>query len=307
MSEVQNFEEFYSSRIEPLVLEHDSNRRSSSSWSAIMFFLVFVFLFACGTALFSDMDGKGTFWFLSLVALIFSIHQYSKASDAYEDGFKDKVVKQIVDFVLPGNVYKPGGYMSSKLFAASCLHRERLNIGGDDFVKAQYKNIPFRASELYTSTPDDDSKWPLFKGIFFAADLGRFEGGTYIWPADDIQLGNSIADEHYRMHPIPKVYNINSGSQVFDKYYAVYSSYPAEAHTILTEEFMQRVLDFRRQLKKDFRMSFVAGRFYLTIPFEERLLETGGDLRDKSLIKEYFFTILLYPAIINQLRLYEYI
>lgn len=307
MRDAANFEEFYSTRIEPLVKEYEERRAKSVSWGNLLVFFIALFFISVLTAVYADLEGAGLFFFISLACLSFSIYKYAVVKDAFVSGFKTSIIQQIINFIIPENEYRPDRYMSSKLFKASGLYRERLDLSGDDLVKGTYKNVPFKAGELVTVIPDDDNKWPTFKGIFFAADIGRFAGATYIWRKDNIQLGNSVADEHYRLYPIPKVYKIRTGSEVFEKYYTVYSSWPDEAHSILTEEMMQNILAFRHQLKREISLSFVAGRCYVAIPFEQQLLEPAQDITDKETIKEYFFTILLYPAIINQLKLYEYI
>lgn len=308
--EIHSFEDFYATRIEPLRQDHKSKGNSYATWGLLLLF--FGALFVLSIVVAANGGESGLFCFITFALMVFSIYKLAIANDSYVGGFKSMVIKEIIDFVLPGSEYKPHSFISTRFFRASCLYRYRVkDITGDDYIKAAYKNVSFQASELASYGNDEDTKdtrgWRLFNGIFFTADLGTFSGGTYIWQKNNVQIGNSVADEHYRLYPIPSIYKIQTGSEQFDKYYTVYSSYPAEAHSILSESMMQRILSFRKQINRDISISFVAGRCYVAIPFSEKLLEPVDDLADKEGIKQLFFTILLYPAIINQLKLYEYI
>lgn len=310
MAEINDFEDFYNQKIGPLVLDHKKRSILYDRWGYVFAGSLLFFFVSIIAALQFRVQGAAYVCLFAVAFLVFTVFKFASIQISFTGNFKKRIITEIVDFVLPGNEYKPDSYISTKLFKASCLYRFRVNnIEGDDFIKGRYKNVAFQGCELwtYTGRPDVSNEGMLFKGLFFAADLGSFSGGTYIWRKNNIQLGDSIADERYRLFPIPRVQKINTGSPQFDKYYHVYSTYPTEAHTILTADMMQQILSFRQQLKKEISLSFVAGRCYVAIPFNQKLLEPATDLTDKDAIKEYFFTILLYPAIINQLKLYEYI
>jgi hypothetical protein len=100
----------------------------------------------------------------------------------------------------------------------------------------------------------------------------------------DVQVG----EQFRHTNPLPRVFKVPSGSDVFDKYFEVYSSYPAEAAVLLTQDRMQGMINLKYQLKKKIRYSFVAGRFYACIENEDDLLEPLKDLADRESVKSYF-------------------
>lgn len=304
-----SFEDFYREKIASLVTDYKKNSKSSNQTGILVFFLpvstIAVFI---AYLLLDDFQVGG---FIALVLLgfsVYSIYSYVKSEDAFMHTFKIKVIKEIADFLIPGVRYEPLNFISSKFYKASSLYRRRyIDIWGDDFFEGQYKNVNFQASELNTRFQGSRYYQNIFNGIFFMAETGHFEGGTYIWAKNNVQLPASIGDEHFRLFPMPQVYKINTGNDGFSMHYSVYSSYPAEAASILSEEMMQGMLNLKKQLKKNISFSFVAGRVYVAIENMEDLLEPVTDLADKEAIKEFFFTILLFPSIINQLKLYKYI
>jgi hypothetical protein len=67
---------------------------------------------------------------------------------------------------------------------------------------------------------------------------------------------------------------------------------------------MERMIKFKQQIKRDIRLSIVAGICYISISINEELLEPSISNPDnKEKIKEYFFSVLLIFSIINQLNL----
>ena len=75
---------------------------------------------------------------------------------------------------------------------------------------------------------------------------------------------------------------------------------------ILSYHMMDHMLAIKNKLEKDIVFSFVAGKCYIALPFEENLLEpTSKGIRDKEEIKKYFYSVLLVFNIINKLELYR--
>jgi len=245
--------------------------------------------------------------FISLLVLLLSIYRYAAHNDRYTVDFKQKVIALIIQYLNPGIVYKPSSFVSSKLYNASGLYRRRYsNITGDDLLKGIYKEVSFQCSELLVENDTDSSEviHTVFKGLFFSAKLDvAFYGGTYIWKRGEEQLGVSLADEHYRLMPLPKVYHVHTGHAAFDKQYSVYSTDPAEAHALVDADMMEHMLAFRKQIERDVVFSFVAGRCYVAIPVKENLFEPTRKPGDKENIKEHFFAVLLVLSIVNQLQL----
>lgn len=249
----------------------------------------------------------GIITILLFVLAIGSIGYYTKKEDAWESDFKEKVIRKIIAFLGPSLVYKPDDNVPEKEYRQSGLFRKKYDYYyGDDYIEGVYKDVPFHCSELRTTTLGGrrNNEINIFKGLFFAARVNAdYSGGTYVWIKDDEQFGASIAEERYYLLPFPKVYDMKMGDELFDKYFSVCSTNPAEARTILNNDMMYRLLEFRKQIKRRVVFSVVMGKCYVAIPINEDLLEPTEPLADKEEVKKYFFTVLLILSIVNQLQL----
>lgn len=308
LDQTTNFDFFFNQRVAPYINEFNNKSKAGAKMGTIGIICLFITI-ASFVVLYKPAE-YGTIVclvpFFMLGVTIFVCYLYFRKENVVTNYFKEKVVCSILEYLLPGATIQPHSFMSSRLFSASALYRGRYDIfDGNDLIKGSYKKVNFKASELNVEERNRYAAKDIFKGIFMSATIPVIKGGTYIWPKGHAQLGDDYKSGY--IERLPSVVKIPTGSEAFDKYFSVYSSYPEEAAFLLTQERMQGMINLRYQLKKEIRYSFVAGRFYACIASEEDLLEPLKDLKDKESVKSYFFMILVYPAIINQLRLYEYI
>lgn len=306
METVEDFESFYAVRIQPFMDELDNERSSVNNWKkftlftgagAFGFFLLnFIKAFPSGNILAAAM----------LLMCIIGVYFYTRYNDRYIDDFKEKIIGQIITYIYPSAVYKPMGFISEKEYKASGLYRRRFSyFDGDDYWQGVYNSVAFHCSEIKSIYQDVAGTENIFKGLFFIARISdSFAGGTYIWLKGNAQLASSIADEHYRMYPLPKVVRMKVDHEKFNKNYSVYTTKPQEASLILSHNMLDQILLIKEKLKRDLSFSFVKGRCYIAVPFDENLLEpTKKGVRDKQEIKNYFYTILLVFNIIRKLEL----
>jgi len=306
MEPVKDFESFYTIKILPFLDELDNERSSANNWkkftlftgagAVACFFLNFLKVFPSGTILAAAM----------LLMCITGVFFWTRYNDRYIDDFKEKIIGQIITYIYPSAVYKPMGFISKKEYKASGLYRRRFtDFDGDDYWQCNYNGIAFHCSEIKSWYEDMAGKQNIFKGLFFVANINNsFSGGTYIWLKGNVQLASSLADEHYRMLPLPEVHKMNTGNPEFNKHYSVYTTNSAEASLILSYKMLEHILLIKARLQSDISFSFVRGKCYIAVPFEENLLEPGKkSVRDKEEIKNYFYTILLVFNIIRKLEL----
>ena len=308
MDEVKDFESFYSIKLQPCLNEIREKDNQAEKWDIIMSISAVATLAFFGCYFIALMGTDGILLgFISLVIFIVSVYNYAKRDDLFNEAFKEKIIRQIANYLLPGVNYQPTGFVTAKEYKYSGLYRRRYDdLYGDDFVEGIYKNVSFHCSELQTEI-NENRRRPIiiFKGLFFVANVRtHLTGATYIWARGNEQLGVSVADERYRLFGLPKVYGMNMQNPLFEEYFSVYSTDPHEARSVLTNEMMNAILKFRQQIQRAVSLSFVAGHCYVAIPIMEDLLEASDkDMEDKEEIKKYFFTFLLIFSIINQLQL----
>ncbi len=306
MESVKNFDSFYALKIQPGVDELVKDEAAAYNWKIFTlltgvgafgsFFLYYLKIFPNGAAVAVAM----------LLMFIAGVYFSAKYSDRYIDDFKEKIIKQIITYIHPEAVYKPMGFVSKKEYKASGLFRRRFtHFDGDDYWECVCDGVAFHCSEIKSWIEDGAGVETIFKGLFFSAGLSSvFTGGTYIWTKGNVQLPATIADEHYRMFFLPEVHRVKTNHGPFNKQYSVYSTNAYEAAAIVTTGMMDHMLLLKEKLKREIVFSFVAGRCYVAVPFEEDLLEPSKKgIKNKEEFKNYFFTILLVFNIIQKLEL----
>lgn len=306
MERLEDFESFYTVKIQPYLEELDMDESAASNWKKFTiftgigafgsFFLYYLKFFPIGHILAAAM----------IIMCAVGVYFYTRYSDRYIDDFKEKVIGQIISFINPAAVYKPMGFISKKEYKASGLYRRRFtHFDGDDYWESNYSGVAFHCSEIKSWYEDAGGVHQIFKGLFFIAKLNRtFTGGTYIWVKGKAQLPATMADEHYRLFPLPHVQKMKTDHERFSKHYSVYTTNIYEASRILSYSMMDHMQLIKEKLGKDIMFSFVAGRCYIAVPFDENLLEPSGKgVRDKEEIKKYFYSILLVFNIIKTLEL----
>jgi len=306
MESVKDFESFYAIKIQPFLDELDNERSSFYNWKKFTIytgagafaclFLWFIKILPSGHMLAAAM----------LVMCVIGVYFSAKYSDRYIDDFKEKIIGQIITYIYPSAVYKPMGFVSKKEYKASGLYRRKFtHFDGDDYWQSVYNGVAFHCSEIKAWYSDVAGTESIFKGLFFVARINNsFAAGTYIWLKGKAQLPSSMADEHYRMYPLPHVQRMKVPHEKFNKHYSVYTTNAGEASLILSYNMLDHMLLIKEKLDKDIVFSFVRGKCYIAVPFEENLLEpTKKGVRDKQEIKNYFYTILLVFNIIRKLEL----
>jgi Protein of unknown function (DUF3137) len=313
MEDIKNFEDFYAAKIAPQIATFKKQDKAAGVWGVIMVLALIFTLVSFILTMYLNAEWHGA-WVTALLLIfsVYSIYTYTQNEDTYTNNFKEGIIKEIIKYLHPELTYKPDSMVSEKEYRQSGLYRSEYNdIDGDDFIGGVYKNISFRCSELrVTGNGDSEGEssrlTAIFKGLFFAAAVNQaYTGGTYVWIRGEEQLGASIADERYRLIAFPKVYAMQMGDDMFDKYFSVYSTNPAEARTILDDAMMANLLQFRKQIQRKVVFSVVMGHCYVAIPIKEDLFEPTEPVGDKEEVKKYFFTVLLILSIINQLQLHK--
>lgn len=308
MDEHNDFEGFYTSRIEPMLAQNRAlqNIVRNWGWGGIIALLFTLSNFLSCQAFKNERTSFGSLAAFGFIVLALCVHQYAARRDTYLENFKETIIREILSFILPDVIYKPSAYVTSKEYRRSSLYRHRYtDFDGEDFIEGVYKDVHFHCSELHTRYETGTNvDRTIFQGLFFVASVNQcFQAGTYIWPSAQEQMG-TIADEAYRFFPMPEVCHLNTGSKAFDSYFTVYSSNTSESHYLLNTEMMQLLVKFRRQIKREISLSVVTGKCYVAIPIYENLFDPSAkDPGDKDTVRGYFFSALLILSIINQLQL----
>lgn len=301
-----DFEKFYTTNLQPFLARLEAEAKAYKNWKhftigcavlALVFLLLYQF--------FKVQSGVVTGLILLLIAAT-GVYFTTKKNEEFIDDFKEKIISRIIHHISPAAVYKPMQYLSKKEYRLSGLYRRRFtDYDGDDYWKASYRGVNFHCSELMVRYEDSTTATTIFKGLFIAATIsGYYNNGTYVWTKGASQLPVSMADENYRMYPLPGIEKYYALTESFKDYFSVYSSNFSETQQLLTPALQQKMIQLKERTGRDIVFSFVAGKCFIAVPMEENLLEpTVAGLNDKGSYKKYFFTFLLVFNIVQELEL----
>jgi len=308
MNDASDFDNFYTTHIEPSLPQLRADCKQMDNWGYAAVCAGFV----CAASLvgyardYLSFRRDGWVFWISLALLLYAVFKIGKKRDRFTDDLKEAIIREIIKYFCPGAKYKPDEYITEAEYKASSLFRYRYDhFFGDDLVEGSIDNVSFRCSELHTQADWGAGLANIFGGLFFSVKINpRFNGCTYVWDWDRVQLPTSMMDEEYRLMPMPGIADIKTGDSEFENYYRVCSNAPTQAQEILSEKMMDNMLRLAKGIGRHIAFSFVAGRCYVAITFNRELLEqTDYDPGDKTEIKIYFDTVSLIPIVIRRLEL----
>jgi hypothetical protein len=307
MEQLTDFDDLYNSKLLPVMDKLKAECSNADAWgmSGLLSFVAAMVIGFLGLQL-HDIPNYG-FYFIPLFAFaVISLYKYGQKKDLFTNDYKEAVIKEIINSLCPGAVYKPGECISQHEYKISCLYRRYYDyFEGSDLIEGTVDSVQFRCSDLWTQYDDVKGQPTIFKGLFFATKINDgFTGGTYVWAREAEQLPASIMDEEYRLMPMPHIYDVPFTDKSFRNCFRVCSTYSTEAHAILTPELQQKLVAVREASGSYASFSFVAGHCYMAIPYGGDLLEPSDyDPGDKEEIRKYYLTIQLILGIIKELQL----
>lgn len=310
MTEQEDFEIFYEKKILPELDNLRYRAKQTGPWvvvGIISLMLVFITFFIGSE---NELNNTGVLVVIFIITGIVSFYNYYKKKDDYEDEYKSGVIEEIIRYVSPGIIYKPREFMDEEFYEKSSLYRRCYSsYNGGDYMEGTIDRVYFRCSEIFTyygrSGRYGRAETPIFTGLFFVIPINkRFNGGTYIWPAGDEQIPDSIYTEYYRMMPMPDITLLDFNDAQFDNYFSAYTTYFSQAEEILSYEFRRQLIILRQSLQVNFSISFVAGECFIAIPFDMDLLQPPPNMDE---IKEdIFYDYRMVQKIVNTVRCLDF-
>lgn len=267
-----------------------------------------------------------------IVVLAFAIlYIYSFVSREFIADFKMQIISKIVFFIDGNLAYSRDGCVSESYFIESGIFlRIPVRSSGEDYVCGKVGSAQIEFSELHTEyrtehwdnddyglSSDGRYDWfgsritynyhTIFRGLFFVAHINkRFNSRTVVLPDVAESLLGGIGT---------KLQTLNAGrgqlvkmdNPEFERAFVVYSDDQLEAHLILNQDLMGRILELRREINRKISLSFTGSRVYIAIRHERNILEPRifQTLLNFSLFQDYFQILRLPMEIVEGLRLDE--
>jgi hypothetical protein len=239
---------------------------------------------------------------ISIIVAVVSSKLQSRRLAQY---YKQEVMPQLVDAILPGAEYRPADGISEATFRSCQLFRtmpdryrsEDLITGTSDKTVFQFSEV--HAEERHVSTTSKGRRretWTdIFRGFLFMADFNKhFAGNTVIARDAWIKSGSWFSGKM----------RIKMASNAFEKRFDVYSTDDVEARYILTPALQERLLAIDERMGRKMTVGFHDSYIYLALPTKANHFEANiWHKLTREDVEQAFQTIASFIQLIDELNL----
>lgn len=218
--------------------------------------------------------------------------EYQFITKAYVKRYKNLVVKEILNALVPGCEYDPESHVSPELFRSSELVDEFHEFSGEDYMEGQFGNLKLEFSEVKAIRVDKNSKGQkkkavVFQGLFFSFKLPmNLRQRTLILPdyAEQI-LGRNLGRMIQKGTRRSGYDLVQTESLEFEKRYLVYSDDQVRSRVLLRPAVMENLTSFKKKYQQEIEVSIQGSMLYLGIQthkdhFEPKLFGTAVSFKD---------------------------
>lgn len=315
MKKLSEITDYYYSDLAPVIKELDKKRQRVKH--RILFYYSFVAVFLTGGAYYiltlsnePDYFMIGV-WYVVLMMVSFGVVMALLSKD-YVKEFKQKVISPLIKFIDPHLHYDPERYIPESLLRYSGIVTSQIDrYGGNDYVSGEIDGVFIEFSDVKAQQRREDSEGhveyvTIFEGVLLKAEFPKhFHSRTYVFPDTSEKKFGSLIGRLLQADSTSYGKLIRMDNPEFEKEFVVYGGDAIEAHYILTQSMMQRMLEFKKRVAHEVAFSFVGGEMFVAVYYDKDTLEPSifGSLLDYKIAKEYIDTLYYALGIVEELKL----
>lgn len=220
--------------------------------------------------------------FMSVFLIVyFIIFGFKRKRFDFKKSYKDVVLKKLYAFVFPDAEYTPFQFIPQKYYEQCELFLPGPDIyNGEDLIKGNAGGMPFQLSEIETlkRNVDPDGKvffTPLFKGIFYIAELGeKTAGSTYLFGNNTTAFLDAFHSWYSDINMLAPE-RLNTGDSGFDALFALYATDTDTAFQRITPAVKKLMADYKEKRKAGVQLAVIDRFLYLAIPASKDLFEAS--------------------------------
>ncbi len=245
--------------------------------------------------------------------MAFGIFYTSLTDNTLADDFRKLLIRETMHFMIEDVQTQDDAYIDYETFAKSKIFLQKpehyfgngLTIGKLDDIKTIFSNLEIG---YYTATnpAHGKTKWKmLFQGLFFVGNFGdKFRGTTLVIPDRSEQTHGFVGAE-LKKHNLYRGQNIQFRKHPrFSEYFAVYSDAPNEAREILSDDLINRFLEFTKRMNTNIYLSCSGNKIYVALHLEGSALafSFSNPITDYQRILSYYQELTFVFEIIHSLN-----
>ncbi len=233
-------------------------------------------------------------------------------SKDYVKEFKKKVIAPLIKFIDPNLNYDPQRYIPESLLRYSGIVTSRIDrYSGNDYVSGEIDGVHIEFSDIKADQRREDSEGhveyvTIFEGVLLKAEFPKhFHSRTFVFPDTAEKKFGSMIGRFLQSHSTSHGELIKMDNPEFEKEFVVYGDDTIEAHYILTQSMMERMLEFKKRVGHSVAFSFVGGEMFVAVYYDKDTLEPSifSSLLDYKIAKEYIETLFYAMGIVEELNL----
>lgn len=265
---------FYNTELLPVLKRLDSERRGLLYQLIGACALLVVLFVAVGYYVWTQVESNMIVFFLLPLVVFCSIGFYMlfegifKNTGYYAD-YKHEVIHRLISLINPALHYDKKHHISHHEFDNSGFFpHEAVDIYGDDHVSGVVNGVSIEFSELaarykHSSDRKKHNNEYQFRGIFFVAEKDKpYPADLVIEPAGSHNHGIMVPVDHAEFNALFQIRLPNN-------------DYRAQAEAMLSQEFLNEVVAFKRHMHNPLLISFKYNKMYVGIVHDKDLLEPG--------------------------------
>jgi len=275
----------------------------------LKFIAVFTLLVAVIVILYFNIRLNNAF-FVLFAAFGVYMFVYRFLIKGYKKEFKETVVKSLVSIFTEAFEYRPDGKVDSVKYDLSGIFPQKYDrYSGEDYVKGELNGVGFEFSDLHTEYESRDVKgnviWQtVFKGTFYVSEFNRhFKGRVVVYPDFAEKYFGNIANTLQKLHNGSLEF-VKMDSPEFEKEFKVYSDDQILARYVLSTSFMEKMVIFKRKIKKPVYFSVKNNMMFVAISGNDNFeAPVWRSLMNYKYVEEMLGSFYYISTLVNSLSL----
>ena len=243
---------------------------------AAAFVVVIICVFV--TMSFGVLPSDGILLVVFSAAIVFGLICFGEFhKDSFRSATKEAILKPLIKRYYEDAFFTDYSRWGKKPCGESELHEDG-SYASDDYIAGVYNGVYFEQSDVDAGHEERHTSATYFTGRWIIFNLVRDYGShTQIRSKDP--YGKNNAPQRKTMKTMER---INAGNKRFNERFDVYSTSKCVAESILTDDFMERLLKLYNRFKCEVIVGFIDDKLHVTIDwgrnsFEANLLKFDLD------------------------------
>lgn len=276
----EGFSQHYDKYIKPKISDFEARRLDALQQAGLSIRVLtpayILVVIGLGYALYQyqDLDTFITCCTAFVFTTLFYIFLISRSIKDYQDGLKKEIIPEILSFLgeFKYHLNSSGwvrGLMNSDIIP--CYDDEQ----SEDVMEGAYKGVTIKLIETYLTErvrdrDGDRITTSVFSGLLIHLSITkRFSGKTIIFQ-DAGKIGNWIEAKSSSLE------RVAVEDSRFEDVFEVYSDTKAEAHELLTTDFIQHVFNLRHFFGKNIECAIFENTLLIKVETPKNLFEPGS-------------------------------